>query len=306
MKHIKTLAEYCQAINISPPLHPYFDIRSFQENMPSVHAKMTPFRHEFYAIAIRFAGEGTVISGAHTDFPEGSTIFFNSPFQILSWDIVPDWQGYYIMFTQDFLAQMPYFEHLLEDFPFLRMDKSIPFTIDQADVAQVLAVFKHIYQEYHSQNTDKFSFIGTYTMLLLHYVKRYFIAQVGLKEAEKMIRTADLKIVTRFQTMIQTSFYPDNANKASVNLHSPSYYAEQLHIHPNHLNAVVKDITGQTALSHVHHHLLQLAKSYLAQTNLSVKEIAYTLYFDAPNNFNAFFKKHTQTTPLTYRKSLNL
>lgn len=306
MKHLKTLAEYCQTINISLPLHPYFDIRSFQENMPSVHPQMPPFRHEFYAIAIRLAGEGIAVSGAHTNFPQGSTIFFNSPFQIISWDIVPDWQGYYIMFTQDFLAQNPYFEHLLEDFPFLRLDQSIPFTINQADIAQVLAVFEHIHQEYHSQNQDKFSLIGTYTLLLLQYVKRYFVAQVGLKEAEKMIRTTDLKIVTRFQTMIQTSFYPDKSSLASVKLHSPSHYAEQLHLHPNYLNAVVKDITGHTALSHIHRHILQLAKSYLAQTHMSVKEIAYTLHFDAPNNFNAFFKRHTQTTPLTYRKSLHL
>lgn len=304
MKHFKTLTEYCQAINIAPPLHPHFDIRSFVENMPSVHAQMPPFRHEFYAIAIRSEGEGTVISGAHTNFPQGATIFFNSPFQILSWDIVPDWQGYYIMFTQDFLAQTSYFAQLLEEFPFLRMDKSIPFTIKEADISQILAVFENIYKEYHSKNADKFAFIGTYTLLLLHYVKRYFSEQVGLKEAEKMLRTADLKIVTRFQTMIQTNFYPDTSVKANANLHSPSYYAEQLNIHPNHLNAVVKDITGQTALSHIHHHLLQLAKSHLAQTNMSVKEIAYALYFDSPNNFSAFFKKHTQTTPLTYRKSL--
>ena len=77
-------------------------------------------------------------------------------------------------------------------------------------------------------------------------------------------------------------------------------------MHPNHLNAVVKEITGLTALTFIHNHLLQLAKSYLAQTDLSVKEVAYTLYFESPNNFSSFFKKRTGFTPLQYRQQVNL
>ena len=69
---------------------------------------------------------------------------------------------------------------------------------------------------------------------------------------------------------------------------------------------MVKGISGKTALQYIHHHLIHLAKSYLTQTNLSVKEIAYQLQFDAPNNFNNFFKKHTQSTPGAYRKSTRL
>ncbi|MDJ0645650.1 MAG: helix-turn-helix domain-containing protein, partial [Flavobacteriaceae bacterium] len=71
----------------------------------------------------------------------------------------------------------------------------------------------------------------------------------------------------------------------------------------NHLNAIVKQITGHTAKKHIQNHLLQLAKSRLLQTEMSVKEIAYSLHFDAPNNFNSFFKKQTGQTPSTFRKN---
>ena len=98
MHHFKTISSYCQAINIPEPKHPHFDIRSFEENMPIVVHVMEPFRHEFYAIAIKSQGKGVAYTGHHKKFPKGSTIFFNSPFQILSWDIVPDWEGYYIMY----------------------------------------------------------------------------------------------------------------------------------------------------------------------------------------------------------------
>ncbi len=73
MQHFKTIADYCKAINISPPKHSFFDIRSFEENMATVVAKMEPFKHEFYAIAIKVEGSGKAISGHHKDFPKGAT-----------------------------------------------------------------------------------------------------------------------------------------------------------------------------------------------------------------------------------------
>lgn len=48
MKHFKTITVYCKAINISPLKQPFFDIRSFKENMnmANVVAKMSPFKHD--------------------------------------------------------------------------------------------------------------------------------------------------------------------------------------------------------------------------------------------------------------------
>ena len=303
MQHFKTITEYCKAIGISAPKHPHFDIRSFEENMGKVVSQMPPFRHEFYSIAIKADGGGKAISGHHTDFPDGVTIFFNSPFQIISWDIVPDWSGYYIMISQDFLASSHHFDRLLDDYPFLKIDESIPFEISKNDLPEILRIYKRIQQEYVSNNEDKFAFIQSYIILLLNQVKRLFSKQVDTKTADDQIRSADLKLLSRFQKLVKISFYPHAEIETFANLHSPSYYAQVLNIHPNHLNAVVKSITGKTALNHIHHHILKLAKAELVQTNLSVKEIAYSLHFESPNNFSSFFKKNTGFTPLSYRKN---
>ena len=306
MNYFRTLARYCEAINIPPPKHPHFDIRNFEENMPTVVHQMPPFRHAFYAIAIKIGGGGKVISGHHSDFPDGSVIFFNSPFQILSWNIAPDWKGYYVMMTQDFLAQSIHFNHLLEDFPFLKIEQAMPFKIDKKDVKTILSIYEKIYEEYHSANPDKFNFVETFVLLLLNYIKRYFSNQVDAREAEKVLRTADVKLLSRYTALIESRFRPDAVLESPQNLHSPSFYAKELNVHPNHLNAVVKKISGRTALQHIHQHILQLAKSQLAQTTHSIKEIAYILHFDSPNNFSSFFKKNTQQTPGAYRKSTNL
>ena len=303
MQHFKTIAGYCEAIHISRPKHQHFDIRRFEENMPTVVPVMEPFRHEFYAIAIQATGEGVAYSGHHREFPAGSTIFFNSPFQILSWDIVSNWQGYYIMFTQDFITQSPYFGTLLDDFPFLRIDKALPFEVSQSDLSAVSILFGKIYEEYYSEHEDKFQLIEAYVLLVLRYVRRYFNAQVHPDIAARELRNADLKLLSRFQSLIETSFQSELPPQKEANLHTVGYYAQQLSVHPNHLNAVVKSISGQTALQLIHHHLMQQAKALLAQTQMSVQEVAATLHFDSPNYFSRFFKKNSGIAPLAFRKS---
>lgn len=306
MKHFKTISEYCHGINIGPPKHPHFDIRSFEENMDTVYPQMPAFRHEFYAIAIKSDGDGKVISGQFFDFPEEASLFFNTPFQLLSWDIIPNWKGYYIMFSQDFISQSNVLTQILDLFPFLKMEKSIPFTIPSDQREKILSIYKNIWQEYHSTHTDKFQLIEAQIFLLLIHVKRLFEEQIDSDLAKSSLKGADLKLLSRYQTLIQTSFYTTTDLETFANLHSTSYYAQKLSVHPNHLNAVVKSVTGFTALNHIHKHLLSLSKSYLAQTNWTVKEIAYTLHFENPNTFSSFFKKKTGLTPLNYREQANL
>lgn len=306
MKHFKTIESYCNTIQISKPKHPHFDIRSFGDNMETVIPKMLPFRHEFYAIALKVDGKGKAISGHHTHFPEGSTIFFNSPFQIQSWDIVPDWEGFYIMFSQDFISKSNFLQDILEHFPFLKIEKDMPFEVQKEDVQTILSIYESIQLEYNNDRLDKFQLIESYVLLLLNFVKRYFQDTVEHQEASAEIRKTDLKLLSRFKTLIETKFYDHLSLDNASHVHSPSFYATILHIHPNHLNAVVKQITGLTAKQQIQNHVLNLAKSKLSQTQESIKEIAYSLHFDSPNSFSSFFKKMTSKTPNTYRKEVNL
>jgi AraC-like DNA-binding protein len=48
--------------------------------------------------------------------------------------------------------------------------------------------------------------------------------------------------------------------------------------------------------------LLSEAKSLIQFTDFDIAEIAYQLNFSDPANFGKFFKKHTDQTPLEFRK----
>ena len=186
------------------------------------------------------------------------------------------------------------------------MEQSIPFEIPADQLANILGIYENVWREYQGDAADKFQIIEAQVYLLLSHVKRLFEQQVDTATAEASLKAADLKLLSRYQMLIQTSFYPTAQPASDAKLHSPSYYAELLSVHPNHLNAVIKGLTGRTALNYIHHHLLTLSKSYLAQTNWSVKEVAYTLHFDSPNNVSAFLKRKAGSTPLEYRQQAHL
>jgi AraC-like DNA-binding protein len=76
-----------------------------------------------------------------------------------------------------------------------------------------------------------------------------------------------------------------------------------LHVHPNHLNAVIKNRTGITAKESIQNRVLLEAKYLLHNTNLSVKEISAKIGFEDPNYFTTFFTKLEKISPAVYRSS---
>ncbi|MBC8054122.1 MAG: AraC family transcriptional regulator, partial [Sphingobacteriaceae bacterium] len=99
----------------------------------------------------------------------------------------------------------------------------------------------------------------------------------------------------------QSNPHSENCEAATV-----SYFANKLSVHPNYLSTVVKNISGCNALCFIHERILNVAKTYLAQSNMSIKEISYELSFNEPTHFGAFFKKYIGLTPTQFRKKLKI
>jgi len=299
LKTITTIPDYCKEINIPPPKYSILDIRRFEDKVKTENSKQKPIRHEFYAIALRHAGENKEVNGQILQ----ANLFFNSPYQVVSWDILPDWKGWYVMFGKEFLTSNPAWKNFLIDFPFFRLDKSIPFNLPPADILLANNLFEKISEEYHSDNKDKFQFIETYTQLLLLLTRRYFLQLDLSNNGLKNNRNADILLMSRFQTMVETGMADEEVN---AEIRQPSFYASKLHVHPNHLNAVVKRISGKTSTQIIQENLIVAAKSMLKQTALSIKEISFRLHFTEPTHFNAFFRKKTGSTPQKYRDAKSI
>jgi AraC family transcriptional regulator, transcriptional activator of pobA len=295
MEHLTTIPDYCRHIHVPQPRHPQFDIRPFSDNMPTVLRHMAPFRHEFYVIGLLLEGTSHVWGG----IPNlRANILFNSPYQLISWEIENDWDGYYLVFTQDFLMQCHFADSLLTDFPFLKLDEVRPITVPSDQLTYLQRKFEQMHEEYVSGQADKFKFIESYLNLLLLSIKRFVgTSQAGIAPTEQN-RTNDVKLIARYQTLIESAL---NQPDIRPDYFATSYYADLLAVHPNHLNALSRRITGKTAKQVIQERVVLLAKSLLTQSDLSVKEIAYRLGYEEATHFSSFFKKATQLTPLEFK-----
>jgi AraC-like DNA-binding protein len=296
MKYIDTIADYCRHINVPPPKHDEFDCRTFARNMPTVRRHVEPFKHEFYAIGLLFEGTSHVWHG----IPElKANVILNSPYQLISWDIENDWDGYYLMFTQDFLMQCHFGSTLLEDFPFLKLDQVKPISVPDEQLQFLHNKFEQIIAEHDSDHADKFKFIESYLNLVLLSIKHFSAGLQANFFASEQNRNADLKIVSRYQSLIESCL---NGEAVKSEHFATSFYADKLAVHPNHLNAIVKRIVGKTAKQVIQEKVIHLSKSLLQQSDLSVKEIAYRLGYEESTHFSTFFKKETGLTPLQFKE----
>lgn len=104
----------------------------------------------------------------------------------------------------------------------------------------------------------------------------------------------DTKLVQNFRSLVE---------KDSSTSHNVSGYAQKLGISPRKLQEVCK-AQGTGAKEIINGHIIAEAKRLLHFSSQPIKEIAAGLGFASPYQFSAFFKKHTNNSPVSYRQQL--
>jgi AraC family transcriptional regulator, transcriptional activator of pobA len=95
--------------------------------------------------------------------------------------------------------------------------------------------------------------------------------------------------------------FPLESTHDRLDLRSAKDYSDRLAVHVNHLNKVLKEVTGNTTTRLINNRVAQEAKILLKQTDWNIAEIAYTLGFDDLAQFSNFFKNYTSLTPSYFR-----
>lgn len=268
-----------------------FDISSLIDKELST----TPFkRRDFYKITLLYGKDVVLNYADKTVEIDGHALVFSNPLIPYGWEGLEHVEtGHYCIFNQAFFHRFGQ----LSDYPIYQAGGIHVFPLNETMYHQAESIFLRMKEELHSNYRYKYDVLRGYIFDLLHFAMKM---HPDISK-ERPAGNAAERITHIMFELLERQLPIDELHR-SVQLHSPSDFAQQLNIHVNHLNRSVKEVTGKTTGEVIAERFLLEAKRLLQHSPLSISEISYALGFSEPTRFNAFFKRHTNLAPTAFRK----
>jgi AraC family transcriptional regulator, transcriptional activator of pobA len=198
-------------------------------------------------------------------------------------------RGYYCQFSSETIIKLYHKEHMVNELAYLNKQMmSAPIRLEGKAYTNVISIFERLIDEYQTQND--LSLIDAYLVTLCYEIK-----QVCLTNESGSTTAKAYHQVEEYKQLLTHYIHTER---------SVAFYAEHLHITPNHLNKSVKQVTGKSASSLIADMIILEAKVLLQHTLHTVAEISYKLGFEDQSYFGRYFKLHSGQTPLGYRQQV--
>lgn len=268
----------------SPKINEFF-IHSFKEDLVSLKLPLPPHKKTVNDFVFILQGAMTKTIGLESFTLTADDFLFTPKNSITtSQDITPDLEGFYCHFSDDFLAENPFLKPWHTQATTHNLVKTskeerenLRFLLDK-----ILTLYR---QTRHNP---------TYYRLIPFYLST-FLAEVSIINENQIDKSQVHPLIPKFNQLLNEHF------KISKNV---GFYAELLHISPNHLNKIIKNGTGKTASDVINRICILEAKVLLMQTNLDIRQIALELGYEDYSYFSRFFKRHAGTSPTKYRQMI--
>ncbi|WP_308217183.1 helix-turn-helix domain-containing protein [Hymenobacter sp. DG01] len=252
-------------------------------------------RWDFFKVALLTSNCAVHYADRSIDITGPSLMFANPhiPYSLEMHDA--RFTGYTCLFTEAFMKENDRSESLQQS-PLFKVGGTPVFHLSELQTAYAQGIFQKILAEQDSGYLYKGDLIRTYLQLLIHEALR-------MQPSESFVqhKNASSRITALFLDLLERLFPVESPDQA-MPLKSAQDFAHQLGVHVNHLNRAVKEVTGKPTTAHIAERVVSEAKALLHHTAWSTAEVAYSLGFEYPTYFNNFFKKHTGTTPLAFRR----
>ena len=261
----------------------------------SVSPSLAYRRRDFYKVGL-VTSHCTVHYADRSIELNGTCLLFANPHIPYSVELHEPWlKGYSCLFTEAYMRENDRSESLQQS-PLFKVSGTPIFHLNEEQAAYAKGIFRKMLAEQSTEYLYKGDLIRTYLQLLIHEALR-------MQPTESFVqhKNASSRLTALFQELLERQFPVETPNQAMA-LKTARDYADQLGVHINHLNRAVKEVTGKPTSVHIAERVIGEAKALLHHTSWSTAEIAYSLGFEYPTYFNSFFKKHTGTTPLTFRR----
>jgi len=250
-----------------------------------------PVKTAYFRISLTRNGNASFGIGLEKYKPHRNCILFGIPGQIFSLhDASKDFLAYYMLFSEQFIAEAFLRLNKKQQFPFLTHSGLQCFELDDDTANEIERIIFKINEEIKKNKPECTEVIRLYIQLILFYANRNYgailLSTYGTSNTLQHLFNRYLKLVSQH----------------FLSVRKVADYAEMLHVSPDHLNRAIKSFSDNTAHEFIDEMILMEAKAYLLHSAMTVSEIAYKLDFADPSHFNRFFKNRCHQTPLEFRK----
>ncbi len=239
----------------------------------------TPYRIlGLYTISYIIEGRGTFYSPptGNVSFSKGACIiqFPDIPHSYRSVAVNGEWKRCTVSFNGPIIDQLRTLDYISHKHPVVN------------DKNQVLYDFyKELSRRKFHQTKEAVLWKATQLIRLIYYLHQAFQRD-----------STNHVIFSRINEI--TDFIDANVNQSL----SPPEIAEKFFISYSHLRNIFKAETGVSITEYINRQKIAMAKEYLTNSDMTIKEIAYIVGYADEHYFMRVFKKFTGTTPNLFRK----
>ena len=274
-----------------------FNLRDVGFKLPYESAS---YRPDFFSFLFVSKGKGLYTIDEMSFEVAPRSIYFTNPsnYRTFSWQEIED--IVLITFDESFLKKY-LGEEVYTQFPYLLTEIIRPTVLTDDFFEQLATINRQMQEAYSSDSAVRYPVISHLLAVMLLRIKEKIWKDYNpIYEGNR-----SSQIVISFKRMLEQHYRDLSVGKAEV-AYRVQDYASALSLHPNYLSSVIKSKTGKTITTWIADKTLSEAKALLQNTATPIKEITYRLGFTEASHFSNFFKKHTGSSPVTYRKKLHL
>jgi AraC family transcriptional regulator, transcriptional activator of pobA len=258
-------------------------------NGPTLESER-PHRHDYYAIIFIEKGNGIHYVDFHEYPVNDGLVFFLMPGQMHQLLFFAQPKGHLIAFTEDFLVKNAISQRMIDDlYLFNEYGISPPLTLNESQLPAYQNVFDQM--KYFSESVGRYNTEAIASLVQLFLVLSNNHCSIRKEDNTQLLESGNT-LLRSFRNLL---------NKRFATEHQVSGYAVEMSVTADYLNKIVKNLTGVSAKEHIQNKLVLEAKRSLVFTEISNKELAYSLGFEEAAHFNNFFKKMTGMSPGEFR-----
>jgi len=246
----------------------------------------------FHWVLLCKKGHCTLSVGHHDFVAEASSISIIPPHTLLSaHNFSSDFEAYFLLFKSSFIKKGFVKSEIMEELLFINPDYPPTFPLESSAFDDTAYKFLNIKEEIENQQPFCLEISRLYVLQILFDYNR--VCEICLLNSDKLLNR-EYQVMYEFRKLVDQHFRKHKTVKE---------YADIMFLSPKYISECVKNQTGISALTLIHHRLVLEAEFLLTYSSHSVKEVADQLGFSSVSTFSRFFKEKKGISPAQYQQN---